>query len=167
MGLLPIWPWAPVLIKVGLGVHLGPSCMHPGPAEAATNCGSLVAPNRLPSASNRQHLTLAYNRVPSRRPQTNIPSGHFQTTTEQDPINFKSSMSKERFWQAPNTAEVNSTLCSQPCTAAHMPRLGLSLKAVSLRINSMHTWVNSNQDSIQQEGLHNSQKGHSWNTQFR
>lgn len=32
-----------VLVKAGLSAQLGPSHMHPGLAETATNCGLLVA----------------------------------------------------------------------------------------------------------------------------
>ena len=47
-------PQGLVLVKAGLGAQLGPSHWHSGPAEAATNCGSLIAPNRLPRARHKQ-----------------------------------------------------------------------------------------------------------------
>ena len=66
-GLFP----GPVLVKASFGAQLSPSHMHPGPAEAAINCRSLVAPNRLVKASHRQRITLACTRVPSKRSRTN------------------------------------------------------------------------------------------------
>lgn len=81
---------------VNAGEKLGPSHAHPGPAEAATNCGCLVVPNRLPRASHRQYLTLPCT-------STNIHSGELQTS-EQDLVSFISGISIVRSWQAPDPA---------------------------------------------------------------
>ena len=58
-----------LLVKFHLGVHPGSFCTYSGPAERATNCGSLIAINRLLKASHRQHLTLTCTEVPLKRPQ--------------------------------------------------------------------------------------------------
>ena len=60
---------SPVLVKASPSVQVGPSHMHPDPAEAATNCGTLVAPNRLPRASHRQCVTFVCTTVPLKRLQ--------------------------------------------------------------------------------------------------
>ena len=44
-------PLGLVLIKAGLGVQSGSFCTHPEPAEGTTCCGSLIAPNSCPRAS--------------------------------------------------------------------------------------------------------------------
>lgn len=66
-----------------LGVHLGPSHVHPGPGEAARSCGSLVPPNRLPRTTrNRQRASLSCTTVPPKKPGTNTPSGQLQETSD-------------------------------------------------------------------------------------
>ena len=74
---------------------------------------SFVSPNRLPRASHRQHLILVCTRVPPKRLRTYTPSGQLQTTLQQDPISFTSSVSKGKSRMAPNSAEVNSHSCVQ------------------------------------------------------
>ena len=59
LGMFADLPLGLGLVKAGLGVQLGPTPMQPSPVEAATNCGSLVALNRLPRATRGQHLALA------------------------------------------------------------------------------------------------------------
>ena len=68
----------PVLVKAKLGAQLGPSCKYQGPEETATNCGSLVAPNRWFRVSHRRCLTLGCNRVPPKRPNTNTLVARFR-----------------------------------------------------------------------------------------
>ena len=92
----------PVLEKAGLGA-----------AEAATNCGPLctskqVAPGQ-PQATPDIHL----HQSPSQGAQNQQPSGQLQTTSEQDPISFTSSISKGRSLQALDPAEANPALCAQ------------------------------------------------------
>ena len=94
-----------VLIKAGLWTQLGLSHVQPGPAEAATNCGSLTALSRLPRARHGHHLTLAWTRVPPKNLRTNTPSSQMHTILEQDPTNFTDRISKERLQQVLNSAK--------------------------------------------------------------
>ena len=56
-------PQGLVLIKASLGVQPSSFCTQTGPAERATHCGLLIAPNRLTRASHKQYLTKVYTRV--------------------------------------------------------------------------------------------------------
>ena len=47
------------LAKTGLSVHPIFSCTQPGLVEGTIHCESLIAPNRLPSASHKHHLIKA------------------------------------------------------------------------------------------------------------
>ena len=105
-------PLGPVLVKASCGAQLGPSHVHPGPKEAITSCGLLVAPNRLPRASHRQCPTLVSTRSLPRGPEPTHPVASY-TISEQDPVSFTNSISKGRPLQAPEPAEANSTLCGQ------------------------------------------------------
>lgn len=69
-------PPGPVLAKASLEVQLGLSCANSG--EAAINYGSLIVSNRLVKDIYRQHLILAWTRVPSKSPRPNKPSVQLQ-----------------------------------------------------------------------------------------
>lgn len=71
-GFLETFPDLPptlVQVKASLGAQLDLPCTHPGKAEAATNYGSPVAPNRFPRASHKQCLTWTCTKVPPKSPQ--------------------------------------------------------------------------------------------------
>ena len=65
--------------------------MQPRPEDAATNCGLLVASNRLPRSKPYTHLSLANIRVLHPRPRSNTPSTSFR-------------QHQRRIWQASQTA---------------------------------------------------------------
>lgn len=62
-------PLGLVLVKASHGVQFGHPHIHPGPKEAATNCASFVALNRLPMANHKPYLTLVCTRMPPKKPQ--------------------------------------------------------------------------------------------------
>lgn len=97
-----------VLVETGPGMQHNLSYAPPGLAEAATKCGSLVATNRLLRASYTQLLTLACATVHPKKPRNNTPIGKLQTTSEQNPKSFRSSISKGRSRQVSNPAEAIS-----------------------------------------------------------
>lgn len=99
----------PVLLKATLGVQFNPFCTKRSPVEAPTNCGLLISSNRLRKAKHRQHMFLAYIRVPPKRPSA--PSGQPQKTSEQNPTSFTNSISKVRLLQKQNSAERNTAFC--------------------------------------------------------
>ena len=97
----------PTLVKVGLGIQLGPSHEQKSPAEAATNGGSFVDSNRGSKVRYTQHLTLACTGETPRRPGTSSPSGQLQKTSKQDNTSFMHSIYNGKLQQALKLARAN------------------------------------------------------------
>ena len=84
------------MTEAKLGQRLGPCHIHLGPAEAATNCGSLcsskqVAQDQSQAASD---IDLCYS--PSLEAQNQHSQGHVSLTSEEDAINSTSATSEGR-----------------------------------------------------------------------
>ena len=101
-----------MLVKAGLLVQYDHSAAHPGQAEASTNCGIIVAPNKLPWDHSKAASDIGLHQ---KKPRTNALSSQLEITSKLDLIGFISGIARGRHQQAPNPAEANST------TAVSMP----------------------------------------------
>ena len=103
-------PSSLVSVKSRLSVQLGSSHTWQHPAQKAINCESLVAQTniRVTEYQSEAASYIGLQQSLYQVAQKQDTKFQLQKASEYDPISFRSSISKGRFCQAPNTTEANS-----------------------------------------------------------
>lgn len=101
--------------------HLG---TQPGPAEIATNCGSLCSYKHVSQGQTQAASGIGMHQSPCQEALEKHTQWEHQIISEQDLISYTSGTPKGRFQQEPDPAEANGLYVVSICTAAHTLWLG-------------------------------------------